>query len=212
MISHLKEGETVPIAQLTGAMLYLQRIGCHNINLVTPTHVVPQIVQALTFGYQHGLKVPLVYNSGGYESVETLKLLDGIIDIYMPDIKYSKDEYARRFSGVKDYWEKVRLAVKEMHRQVGDLIMDEEGVATRGLLIRHLVLPNRIAGSEDVLKFIAKDISVNSYVNLMDQYYPCFKARNLKELNRRITGAEYSEVVRMARSYGLSRGFGINLN
>jgi putative pyruvate formate lyase activating enzyme len=206
-ISHLKEGEIVSIPHLAGAMLYLQRIGCHNINLVTPTHVIPQIVQALGFAARNGLRLPLVYNCGGYESVETLKLLDGIVDIYMPDIKYSSDGYARRFSGVKDYWEKVQLAVKEMHRQVGDLNIDDDEVAARGLLIRHLVLPNRLAGSEEVLKFIAKDISVDSYVNIMDQYHPCFKAFDLTELNRRITGKEYEEVLRLARSYGLHRGF-----
>jgi putative pyruvate formate lyase activating enzyme len=205
-ISHLKEGEIVSIPRLAGAMLYLQRIGCHNINLVTPTHVVPQIVQALAFAARNGLRVPLVYNCGGYESVETLKLLDGIVDIYMPDIKYSSDEHARRFSGVKDYWEKVRLAVKEMHSQVGDLIVDDRGVAVRGLLIRHLVLPNRIAGSEEVLRFIAKDISVDSYVNIMDQYHPCFRAFNLAELNRRITREEYEVVVHLATSCGLHRG------
>jgi putative pyruvate formate lyase activating enzyme len=205
-ISHLKEGEIVSIPRLAGAMLYLQRIGCHNINLVTPTHVVPQIVQALAFAARNGLRVPLVYNCGGYESVETLKLLEGIVDIYMPDIKYSNDEYARRFSGVKDYWEKVRLAVKEMHGQVGDLIVDDTGVAVRGLLIRHLVLPNRIAGSEEVLRFIAKDISADSYVNIMDQYHPCFRAFNLAELNRRITRKEYGMVVSRATSYGLHRG------
>lgn len=187
-------------------MLYLQSMGCHNINLVTPTHVVPQIVQALAFAARNGLRVPLVYNCGGYESVETLKLLGGIVDIYMPDIKYSNDDYARRFSGAKDYWEKVRPAVREMHRQVGDLFVDDNGVARRGLLIRHLVLPNGIAGSEEVLRFIAKDISVNSYVNIMDQYHPCFRAFNLAELNRRISGKEYEAVVNLATSYGLHRG------
>jgi len=207
-ISHLKEGEIVSIPRLAGAMLYLQSIGCHNINLVTPTHVVPQIVQAVAFAARNGLRLPLVYNCGGYESVETLKLLEGIIDIYMPDIKYSSDEYARKFSGVKDYWEKVRPAVKEMHGQVGDLIVDDRGVAVQGLLIRHLVLPNRIAGSEEVLRFIAKDISVNSYVNIMGQYHPCFKAFDLAKLNRGITRKEHEEVLHLARSYGLHRGFG----
>jgi putative pyruvate formate lyase activating enzyme len=205
-ISHLKEGEIASIPQLAGAMLYLQSIGCHNINLVTPTHVVPQIVQALALAARNGLRVPLVYNCGGYESVETLKLLDGIVDIYMPDIKYSSDEYARRFSGAKDYWEKVRLAVREMHRQVGDLIVDDNGVALRGLLIRHLVLPNGVAGSEEVLRFIAKDVSVDSYVNVMDQYHPCFRAFKLPELNRRISREEYEKVVSLAVSYGLHRG------
>lgn len=206
-ISHLKEGESISIQQLGGAMLYLQGIGCHNINLVTPTHVVPQIVKAVALATKHGLRIPLVYNCGGYESVETLRLLDGIVDIYMPDIKYSNDDHSKRYSGVKNYWEKVQPAVKEMHRQVGDLRMSERGIAERGLLIRHLVLPNDIASSEEVLTFIAKDISTESYVNIMDQYRPCFKAFMFKELNRPITHKEYKEVLLEARTFGLHRGF-----
>ena len=209
-ISHLKEGAPVSISQLVGAMLYLQGIGCHNINLVTPTHVVPQIVKAVAFAVKLGLRIPLVYNCGGYESVETLKMLDGIINIYMPDIKYSVDQNARRYSGVKDYWERVRPAIKEMHQQVGDLQVNETGIAERGLVIRHLVLPNDIAGSEEVLKFIATEISTDSYVNIMDQYRPCFKAFMFKELNRPITPTEYKEVLLEARTLGLHRGFDNN--
>jgi putative pyruvate formate lyase activating enzyme len=206
-ISHLKEGEQISTSQLAEAMLYLQGIGCHNINFVTPTHVLPQIVKALALAAKHGLRIPLVYNCGGYESVETLKRLDGIVDIYMPDIKYSSNENARRYSGAKDYWDRVRPAIKEMHRQVGDLQVSERGIAERGLLIRHLVLPGDIAGSEEVLKFIATEVSTDSYVNIMDQYRPCFKAFQFKELSRGITQKEYNWVLEVARDYGLHRGF-----
>jgi len=188
-------------------MIRLQDIGCHNINLVTPTHVIPQIVDALSIAIEKGLRIPIVYNCGGYESIETLKLLENIIDIYMPDIKYGDNAPARKYSGVKDYWDVVRLAIKEMHRQVGDLQIDEKGIATRGLLIRHLVLPNRIAGSENVIKFIASEISKDSYVNIMDQYHPAFRAWKISELSRPITDVEYKVAIGYAREFGLHRGF-----
>jgi len=206
-ISHLKAGGRVTKDELADAMLHLQRLGCHNINLVTPTHYTPQIVEALVIAVEKGLSIPIVYNCGGYESVETLQLLDGIVDIYMPDIKYSDDEYARRYSGVKNYWEVVQEAVKEMHRQVGDLRVNSSGIAERGLLIRHLVLPNGIAGSEKVLRFIAEEISQGSYVNIMDQYRPCFKANTIPELSRVITNREFHQVLTMAQRLGLKRGF-----
>ncbi len=206
-ISHLRQGAMISTNQLAKIMLHLEEIGCHNINLVTPTHVVPHIVNALVIAAGEGLRLPLVYNTGGYDSVETLRMLDGIIDIYMPDIKYSDTACARRFSGVKDYWTYVRPAVVEMHRQVGDLRVDGHGVARRGLLIRHLVLPNDISGSKKVLEFIAKDISLTSYVNIMDQYRPCFKASGLPDINRPITPEEYAKVLSDARACGLHRGF-----
>jgi putative pyruvate formate lyase activating enzyme len=206
-ISHLKMGLALSTAELAKRMLFLQSRGCHNINLVTPTHFVPQIVEALCLAAEWGLQIPLVYNCGGYESVETLRLLDGIIDIYMPDVKYSNDDYARRYSGVKDYWERVRPAVKEMHRQVGELKVNHWGIAERGLLIRHLVLPNDLAGSEAILRFIAAEISPDSYVNIMDQYHPAFKAHRLPELARRISLVEYHRVIQLARELGLHRGF-----
>jgi putative pyruvate formate lyase activating enzyme len=206
-ISHQRIGRIVSTQELAQTMLSLQRAGCHNINLVTPTHVVPRIVEALILAVQKGLCIPIVYNCGGYESVKTLELLDGIIDIYMPDIKYSENDAARKYSGAKDYWDIVRPAVKEMHRQVGCLEMDREGIAVRGLLIRHLVLPNNIAGSRQVLDYIANDLSVDSYVNIMDQYRPAFHASNYHELSRRPTNDEYRGVVELARDFGLHRGF-----
>jgi putative pyruvate formate lyase activating enzyme len=203
-ISRFKQGEIVTVETLAESMLFLQKIGCHNINLVTPTHYIPQIVEAIEIAVKKGLRIPIVYNCGGYESVETLKLLDGIIDIYMPDIKYSDNFYGLRYSGVPNYWDVVREAVKEMWRQVGDLeIID--GIAIRGLLVRHLVLPNNIAGSEKVFEFIANEISRNTYVNIMAQYRPCFNAYLKPELARRITAQEYKEAVNLAIKYGLSR-------
>ena len=206
-ISHLGIGEKVSTTDLAGAMLQLQQRGCHNINLVTPTHFTPQIVDALILAVEKGLEIPLVYNCGGYESVETLKLLEDIVDIYMPDIKYSIDENALKYSGVQNYWEAVKQAVKEMHRQVEDLKISKRGIAQRGLLVRHLVLPNDIAGSKAVIDFAAKEISTNTYINIMDQYRPAYKASEHKELNRRITPSEYKEVVDYAFSRGLRRGY-----
>lgn len=206
-ISHLRFGEPMTANQLAEIMLALQRRGCHNVNLVSPTHVVPQIVEALVIAVGRGLSIPIVYNCGGYESLHTLKLLENIVDVYMPDIKYASNAHAKKYSGADDYWDVVRPAIAEMHRQVGDLRINGHGVAVRGLLIRHLVLPNRIAGSKDVLDFVAKEISPNTYVNIMDQYRPAYKVRELKELNRPISVQEYYEVITYARQLGLHRGF-----
>jgi len=206
-ISHLGVGEKVSTTDLASAMIQLQQRGCPNINFVTPTHFTPQIVDALILAIEKGLEIPLVYNCGGYESVETLKLLENIVDIYMPDIKYSIDENALKYSGVQNYWETVKQAVMEMYRQVGDLKINKRGIAQRGLLIRHLVLPNDIAGSKAVIDFVAKEISANTYINIMDQYCPAYKASEHKELNRRITPSEYKEVVDYAFSRGLRRGY-----
>ncbi len=206
-ISHVGTGREVSIEALSEMMLELKGAGCHNINLVTPTHQIPQIVAALPGAIARGLDLPLVYNCGGYESTETLSLLDGIFDIYMPDIKYSDNRMARKYSGVPDYWDVVRAAVKEMHRQVGDLVMDEYGVAQRGLLIRHLVLPEGVAGTRAVVEFVAKEISRNSYVNIMDQYYPCYRAE--PPLHRRITEEEFRDALESARRVGLTRLCGI---
>jgi putative pyruvate formate lyase activating enzyme len=207
-ISHLGIGEKVTTEDLAEAMLKLQQRGCHNINFVTPTHFTPQIVDALILAIEKGLELPIVYNCGGYESVKTLKLLENIIDIYMPDIKYSVDENALMFSGVQNYWGVVTDTVKEMHRQVGDLKISKRGIAQRGLLIRHLVLPNDIAGSKKVIDFVADEISTNTYLNIMDQYRPAYNASKYEKLNRRITPSEYKEVVDYAFSKGLKRGFG----
>lgn len=206
-ISHYGIGKEVTIEELASMMIYLQNRGCHNINFVTPTHFTPQIVDALIIAREKGLEIPLVYNCGGYESVDTLKLLDKIIDIYMPDIKYSSNENALKYSGASDYWNVVKKAIKEMHRQVGDFIISSNGIAKRGLLIRHLVLPNNIAGSKKVLEFIANEISKNSYVNIMDQYRPAYLASKFSELNRPIYEREYEEVINFARQIGLYRGF-----
>nr|WP_211117064.1 radical SAM protein [Ignavibacterium album] len=206
-ISQLGIGNRISIDEIANIMISLQSRGCHNINLVTPTHFVPQIVEALIIAIEKGLEIPLVYNCGGYESVETLHLLEDIIDIYMPDIKYSDNEVAARLSGIKNYWNVVRSAVKEMHIQVGDLHIDKKGIARRGLLVRHLVLPNNLAGSEKVIDFIADEISEETYLNIMDQYRPAFKAAEEQKLMRRIKSDEFERVVEYARFKGLHRGF-----
>jgi putative pyruvate formate lyase activating enzyme len=195
--------------RLAEIMLGLQRAGCHNINLVTPTHQVPMILRALLMASAEGLKLPLVYNTGGYDSLDTLRILDGVVDIYMPDFKYWDPEAAMRYSGAEDYPEAARAALKEMHRQVGDLTTDTGsdtgGVAQRGLLIRHLVLPVGLAGTPEVMRFIAEEISRNTYVNIMDQYRPCFKAVGLQPIDRGITHEEYRAAVGAALDAGLSR-------
>ena len=204
-ISQLGEGYAVDRGELATMMLSLQAKGCHNINLVSPTHVLPHILNALELAVDMGLHLPLVYNSGGYDSVETLELLDGIIDIYMPDMKYSDEKTAEQLSGIENYPEVNKTAVKEMHRQVGDLQIDGEGVAQRGLLVRHLVLPNRLAGTEKVMRFLAREISTNTYLNIMDQYHPCYKAFDIPQLSRSITGQEFDEAVDLAHQQGLYR-------
>ncbi len=204
-ISHLGEGSMISFEALADIMLTLQNYGCHNINLVTPTHQVPMILKSLNIAIDKGLEVPIVYNCGGYESVETLKILDGIIDIYMPDLKYSNPEVAERYSKAKDYPSMSKAALREMHRQVGDLTMDERGIALRGLLVRHLVLPEGLAGTEEIVKFLVEEISPNTYTNIMAQYYPCFKASDYSPLDRRITQEEYRRAIRVAHEAGLSR-------
>ncbi|MEW6178560.1 MAG: radical SAM protein [Chloroflexota bacterium] len=204
-ISQMGEGSEVEPEELAEIMLTLQQTGCHNINLVSPTHVVPQIIAAVFIAAKAGLRLPLVYNSGGYDSLEMLALLDGVVDIYMPDMKYGDDETARRYSKVPNYVAVNRAAVREMHRQVGDLQVDERGIAQRGVLVRHLVLPNQLAGSEKVLQFLVEEISKNVYLNLMDQYYPAYRSSAYPELNRPITSQEYQQVVELAHRLGLNR-------
>ena len=203
-ISHLGEGEEISVEELARIMLLLQARGCHNINLVTPTHQVPFIVEALKLAAEDGLILPLVYNCGGYESVETLKLLEGIIDIYMPDFKYADPKIAARLSKVKNYPQRAKEALKEMHRQVGDLVI-KDGLALRGLLVRHLVLPGGLAGTREVLTFIAREISPNIYVNIMDQYRPCGEAWKYPPLDRPLNPEEYEEALRIAEEVGLKR-------
>ena len=207
-ISHLGEGIEISFEKLADIKLVLQQGGCHNINFVTPTHQMPMILRSIQIASKKGLNVPIVYNCGGYESLHSLKLLEGVVDIYMPDFKYIDPEMALRCSYAKDYPEAAKAAIKEMYRQVGDLIIDK-GLALRGLLVRHLVLPEGIAGTEGVVKFIAEEISKNTYINIMDQYHPCFKAFDHPPLNKRITSKEYEQALTMAQEAGLKRIDGI---
>jgi len=204
-ISQLGDGVVISGEALASMMLSLQARGCHNINLVSPTHVVPQILQALEIAVGLGLRLPLVYNSGGYDSLETLKVLDGIIDIYMPDMKYSDEQIARELSGIENYPSVNQVALKEMHRQVGDLQVDKDGIATRGLLVRHLVLPNGLAGTAKITHFLAREISPDTYLNVMAQYHPCYKAHQVPRLARPLARQEFLEAVELAHKAGLSR-------
>ena len=206
-ISHLRHGNDVSVAELASILLKLQQEGAHNINLVTPTHFSPQIMNALLTAYKSGLYIPIVYNCGGYEPVEMLRLWDGIIDIYMPDMKYSDPAMSKKFSGAPDYPDKNKAAVKEMYRQVGDLMIDNDGIAKKGLLIRHLVLPEDVAGSQSILKFIAEQLSKNTYISLMRQYFPAYMAISDKIINRRITEEEYNEAMKWIDFYNLKRGW-----
>ena len=206
-ISHDGRGEKVTAHQTAQYMLKLQAIGCHNINFVTPTHYVPQLMAALPLAIEGGLDIPLVYNCGGYESLEIIRLLDGVIDIYMPDVKFTSSETSRRFCNASDYPEVVKSVLKEMHRQVGDLKVDSRGIAERGLLIRHLVMPHGLAGTEEAMKFIAQELSPGSYVNIMAQYRPMHRAVDFPELNRSVTMAEFHEALEIAKRYGIHRGF-----
>jgi len=210
-ISQLGEGVEVSFERLANIMISLQEQGCHNINLVTPTHQVPMILKSLYIAKGKGLKIPIVYNCGGYEAIETLKILDGIVDIYMPDFKYADPEKGLKYSKVKDYPKFAKAAIKEMYRQVGDLVINKEGIAARGLLVRHLVLPEGIAGTEEVVRFIVEEISKNTYINIMDQYHPCFKAFDHPHLNRRITTREYEDAINIAIKFGLKRIDGVTV-
>jgi len=200
-ISHLRHGRQMTVEQLAQSMLQLQNHGCNNINLVTPTHVIPAIMAALELARKKGLTLPTVYNTGGYDSVETLKLLDGFIDIYMPDMKYSDCEAAKELSSAPDYPQINKAAVKEMHRQVSDLWV-ENGLAKKGLLVRHLVLPENLAGSFEIIDFLAEKISPKTTINVMDQYRPCYKASLYPKINRRPT----LEEIQSARQYALKKG------
>ena len=204
-ISHLGEGEEVDPHRLAAMMLHLMKLGCHNINFVTPSHVIPQILQALVIAVEQGLNIPLVYNSGGYDRAETLKILDGIFDIYMPDFKFWEETWATRFCRAPDYRAQATAAIREMHRQVGDLVMDEAGIAVRGLLVRHLVMPHGIANTIEIMTFLTETISPDTYVNVMAQYHPCGKAISDPMINRRITPEEYAAAVRDAIAAGIHR-------
>jgi putative pyruvate formate lyase activating enzyme len=205
-ISWESQGQEISDRTLAEMMVKVQGMGCHNINLVTPTHYVPSIVRAVELAVPSGLRIPLVYNTSGYEKLETLELLDGIVDIYLPDFKYSDPAMAAKYSSeAYQYPYYAKIGLREMFRQVGDLTVDGKGVARRGLIVRHLVLPNRIAGTEEVLKFIAENLSRTTYVNIMRQYRPEYKAPEFPEINRLIKTAEYTEALGWARKYGLTR-------
>jgi putative pyruvate formate lyase activating enzyme len=204
-ISHGGEGEEISIEDLAAVMLRLQAQGCHNINFVTPSHQVPMILAALPHAIAGGLRIPLVYNTGGYDSLETLRLLDGIIDIYMPDFKFWDEKVATALCNAPDYPEVGRQALKEMHRQVGDLVLDDHGVAYRGLLVRHLVLPDGLAGTKEIMQFLAQEISPGTYVNVMGQYRPCGQAYQHPSLAKFLSGHEHREAQQLARNAGLTR-------
>ena len=206
-ISHLGDGKPITSTELAQYMIGLQQRGCHNINFVTPTHYVPQIVAALPEAIELGLTVPLVYNCGGYESLEVIKLLDGIFDIYMPDTKFSQEKQGARYGNAPDYPQVLHEVLREMHRQVGDLVLNEEGISYHGLLIRHLVMPDGVAGTRAIMAFIAQHVSIDSYVNIMDQYRPLYRAGEYPEIDRPISSREYREAISIAKAEGLHRGF-----
>jgi putative pyruvate formate lyase activating enzyme len=202
--SHQLEGEAVSIARFADIMLALQENGCHNINIVTPSHIVPQLAEALFLAVKGGLSVPLVYNCGGYDSMESLQLLDGLVDIYMPDFKFFSDNLAQRYTAVSDYGTVAKQAIKEMYRQVGDLVI-EDGMAIKGLLVRHLVMPGMMQDSEKIFEFLAGEVSSNTYLNIMPQYRPAGEAHRQEEINRPLNYSEFLEALRMAKELGLSR-------
>jgi putative pyruvate formate lyase activating enzyme len=204
-ISQTDDGDLVTPAELAAIMLRLQAAGCHNVNLVSPSHVAPQILAAVLIAAQAGLRLPLVYNTGGYDDLATLALLDGVIDIYMPDMKYADAAVGLRYSLAPDYPQVNQAAVKEMHRQVGNLQVDAQGLAVRGLLVRHLVLPNQVAGTQEIARFLAEEISPHTYLNVMAQYRPCYRASRFPELSRPISRAEHRAAVQAALDAGLQR-------
>jgi len=205
--SQLGQGREVEAQDLAKFMLELQKMGCHNINFVTPTHVMPQIIKSLNLAVAEGLKIPIVYNTGGYELPEILKLIEGIVDIYMPDMRYGDRNAAIKYSSAPDYPKYNQASVKEMQRQVGVAQIDNQGIIKRGLIIRHLVLPNRISGTEKIMKFIAKEISKDTYISLMSQYLPYYKASRFKEISRRLIQKEYEEAKQIMQKYDLANGW-----
>lgn len=203
-ISHCGEGKEITPNKLANLMLDLQDYGCHNINLVSPGHIVPQIVEAIYIAAKQGLSIPIVYNTNGYDLTDTLRLLDGIVDIYMPDIKFSDDTTAEKYLKVKQYYTIAKNAVKEMYRQVGDLKIDENNIAYKGLLIRHLVMPQNLAGTEKIMKFIADELSTNTYINIMAQYYPEYKAYEYEEISKQISEKQFQYAIDAAKTAGLT--------
>ncbi len=206
-ISQLNHGNEYSVEQLADMMIELQTLGAHNVNLVTPTHFVPHIIGAVYIAAQKGLRIPLVYNTSGYDSIDMLRLLDGIIDIYLPDIKYASDEYAFNYSTVRDYRAVNRQALIEMHRQVGELVIDDNGIAVKGMIVRHLILPGDIAGTCASMEFIAEQLSRDTYISLMNQYFPANNAYKFRKLSRRITKAEYTHAIKCLEKNGLENGW-----
>ena len=204
-ISHLLAGDEVSAGRLAILMLHVQKIGCHNLNLVTPTHVVPQILEALELAVKGGFRLPIVYNTGGYDDLEAIRLLDGIVDIYMPDIKYLSPEAAKEYSDAEDYPTVIKKVIREMHRQVGDLVISPEGIATRGLLVRHLVMPGMLEDTDRIVSFLAGNISQDTYINIMAQYRPEYLAYEHPPLDRPLSRDEWREALRLARAAGLHR-------
>lgn len=205
--SQLDKGEDMTIERLADVMLELQKNGCHNINLVSPTHYIPQIVSALGIAIEKGLDLPIVYNTSGYDLAETIRMLDGIIDIYMPDMRYADNAAAQKYSDAAYYVDNNKACLKEMHRQVGDLKLDDNGIAGRGLIVRLLALPENISGTLKSLRFIKDEISPDTYLSIMSQYYPTFKSYNYKEIARAVTKEEYQNIVDEAFKLGLNNGW-----
>ncbi len=206
-ISQLGNGNRISLSELAKIMLALQKRKCHNINLVTPTHFVPQILRSLKSAIKMGLRLPIVYNSSGYDSVNTLKLLDGVVDIYLPDARYSDNEIARKYSTAPSYFEIMKKALREMYRQVGDLTVDKTGVAHSGMIVRHLVLPGGLSGTKKIMHFIAREISPHTYISLMAQYFPAYQAGQFLPLSRRIDREEYREALQAFKEEGLESGW-----
>ena len=204
-ISHLGRGRVITVRKLAESMLALQRLGCGNINFVTPTHQIHAIVQAVILAVGKGLTVPLVYNTGGYDSVDTLHLLEGIFDIYMPDLKFSSENVSADLADAPDYPRVVREAIGEMHRQVGDLILDDRGRASRGLIVRHLVLPDDLAGTDRAFRFLAGGISKNTYLNVMAQYHPSYRAVGKPDIGSSLDRSDYLKALALAKKWGLDR-------
>ena len=204
-LSWHRDGDAVTGEELAGMMLEVQARGCHNVNLVSPSHVVPQILEAVAIAAGRGLRLPLVYNTGGYDGPEALRLLEGVVDVYLADVKYGDSAEAVRYSRAPGYFEVAKAALREMHRQVGDLEVGPDGLARRGLLVRHLVLPDGRAGTEAVMRFLADEVSPRTYVNLMDQYRPCYRAAEHPEIDRRPTGGELRAALDAARRAGITR-------
>jgi len=204
-ISHFGRGQIVTVRELADSMLTLQKLGCHNINFVTPTHQIHVIVKAVVLAVDDGLAVPLVYNTGGYDCVDTLHLLEGIFDIFMPDLKFSSENVSDSLAGAPDYPRVVQKAIREMHRQVGDLTLDAKGRAVRGLIVRHLVLPCNLAGTDEAFRFLAREISRNTYLNVMAQYHPSFEAVGKPGIGSALSHSDYLKALALSRKWGLNR-------